>query len=755
MTRGGRIRRAVALGALLGLGLPTSAVSQAADRVRLDRLAALGRLWVTVKHFHPALADQPIDWDSALVAAIPRVNRAANDKAFAGAVQGMLEALGDPATRVLAKKPPAKLSPTDPGPRGRWLPGRVWLVQADNYEDLNDFPTVLDRLALMGDSARAASAVIVDLRTDAGSTDPAVMDVFQWAGLDRALANRPLRVPSLRGRYHAGFVPMVGFTSGGYFSGRYTIEGARIEPADSTRERRVAFVISEASALPPVALALQGAGLGRIVMEGRATQGPATTAMRVGLGEGLFAAIRTTDVVYSDGRSGFVPDTMVAPGRQQGTDPALDAALALLNRRGERAHRPTAGPAEPLPERFYDETPYPSVEYRLLAAFRMWGAVRYFFPYRPLMGEDWDAVLRTFLPRLEAARDSLEYTLAVAEMWTYLRDSHAFVESSVLADYLGKTRPPVRLRMIAGQPVVYQLHPDSAARATGIRMGDVILTVNGERARIRMARVGRYIAASTSQAWERDATGALLRGPDSSAVTVTVRGGDGKVRTLTMPRSARFRTSSVGNRSWPIIRRLADDIGYVDLDRLTTAMVDSMFATLADTRAIVFDMRGYPNGTAWSIAPRLTERQNVPAARFYRLQPMWRDTTEEITARFIQTLPPVGGSRYRGLTVMLIDETTQSQAEHTGVFFRAANGTTFIGSPTAGANGDVTTLVVPGGIRLSFSGQGTGPVDGTQLQRVGLKPDVLVRPTLAGIRAGRDEVLERALTWVRGKLGSR
>jgi C-terminal processing protease CtpA/Prc len=102
--------------------------------------------------------------------------------------------------------------------------------------------------------------------------------------------------------------------------------------------------------------------------------------------------------------------------------------------------------------------------------------------------------------------------------------------------------------------------------------------------------------------------------------------------------------------------------------------------------------------------------------------------------------------------VMLIDERTQSQAEHTGLFLRAANGTAFIGSPTAGADGDVTTLVVPGGIELSFSGQGVEAVDGTRLQRVGLKPDVLVRPTLAGIRAGRDEVLERALTWVRGRL---
>jgi hypothetical protein len=187
-------------------------------------------------------------------------------------------------------------------------------------------------------------------------------------------------------------------------------------------------------------------------------------------------------------------------------------------------------------------------------------------------------------------------------------------------------------------------------------------------------------------------------------------------------------------------------------DRLSTRMVDSMFAALADTRAIIFDVRGYPQGTAWPIAPRLTDRANVPAARFHRMQPMWRDTTEQSVVTFVQTLPPATGPRYHGLTVMLIDELTISQADHTGLFLRAANGTRFVGSPTTGANGDVTTLVVPGGLRLSFSGQGVEAIDGTQLQRVGLLPDVPVRPTIAGIRAGRDEVLKRALAYVRSEL---
>jgi hypothetical protein len=42
--------------------------------------------------------------------------------------------------------------------------------------------------------------------------------------------------------------------------------------------------------------------------------------------------------------------------------------------------------------------------------------------------------------------------------------------------------------------------------------------------------------------------------------------------------------------------------------------------------------------------------------------------------------------------------------------------------------------------------------DGRQLQRVGIQPHVRVCPTIAGLRAGRDEVLERGVDVVRERI---
>ena len=49
-----------------------------------------------------------------------------------------------------------------------------------------------------------------------------------------------------------------------------------------------------------------------------------------------------------------------------------------------------------------------------------------------------------------------------------------------------------------------------------------------------------------------------------------------------------------------------------------------------------------------------------------------------------------------------------------------------------------------------ISGLGVFYPDKRPTQRVGIVPDVEVKPTVAGIRAGRDEVLEEALRRILG-----
>ena len=94
------------------------------DSVRVQRLAAVGRLWGVVKYFHPAFLTRDVAWDSALVATIPRIRAAQTTSQYSMAVDQLLLAVRDEHTRVRVSTsstidPDSRLS-ADRGVTTRW-----------------------------------------------------------------------------------------------------------------------------------------------------------------------------------------------------------------------------------------------------------------------------------------------------------------------------------------------------------------------------------------------------------------------------------------------------------------------------------------------------------------------------------------------------------------------------------------------------------------------------------------------------------
>lgn len=743
------VRRIVAALFLCVVYAPRIAEAQGSpvrDSVQIARLASLGRLWGAIKFFHPALVSRPIDWDSALVAAIPRVRAATTRVEFTAAIDTMLAALGDPLTHVVKSAPMAPQLASAKKTHLDWQPDSTLVVSIGNPGDYLEVSQALQRG--QADIGRARR-IVFDLRTGGDAVEGGILGyVFSNAGINALLVPRLTSAPGFRTRMYSGFPTQVGGTSGGYWSGFSIVAGDVFQPRPNNPERRVVFLADRESDIPSIALALQQAGTGSIVIEGTSRELPKLgNSWEMSLTDSVRVSMRLGDVIAADGTVGAQANTAV--GVTSGSDAGLDVALQFVRRPAVPPEpRAASSTFTPPPERGYAEMSNPSIEYRLLGAFRFWNAINYFYPYKSLMGEDWNSVLTWAIPKFERARDSLQYGLAVAELVSKIHDSHGFVRGPGLNPFFGRATPGVKVRYVEGKAVVTEVSTDSTANASTIKVGDVVRRIDGEDIAARRARLAPYIAHSTAQALDDAMAQRILLGADSSTAVLGVMGADGREREVKLPRRFSIFRTMRWTRSGPTWRVLPGNIGYVDLERLTVAQVDSMFDALGNTKAIIFDNRSYPQGTAWSIAPRLTDRDDVVGARFQRPLVMSPDSTEWNTHAFIQTLPRTTKRRYHGKTVMLVDERTISQAEHTGLFFEAANGTKFVGSPTMGANGDVTTVVLPGGVMANFTGHDVRHADGRQLQRVGLQPDVLVRPTLAGIRAGKDEVLERAIRFV-------
>jgi hypothetical protein len=99
------------------------------------------------------------------------------------------------------------------------------------------------------------------------------------------------------------------------------------------------------------------------------------------------------------------------------------------------------------------------------------------------------------------------------------------------------------------------------------------------------------------------------------------------------------------------------------------------------------------------------------------------------------------GDRHTRLTVIVV--IVAASAHHGNA--RGGGAVVVAGSTTSGADGNVSTVPLPGGFNFLFSGIGVFYPDHTPTQRVGIVPDIVVTPTIEGIRVGRDEVLEAAI----------
>jgi C-terminal processing protease CtpA/Prc len=68
-----------------------------------------------------------------------------------------------------------------------------------------------------------------------------------------------------------------------------------------------------------------------------------------------------------------------------------------------------------------------------------------------------------------------------------------------------------------------------------------------------------------------------------------------------------------------------------------------------------------------------------------------------------------------------------------------------IGEPSGGSTGNPLQFELPGGGKARICAKRDTYPDGRSFVGKGIAPDILVAPTVADVRSGRDPVLERAL----------
>lgn len=398
---------------------------------------------------------------------------------------------------------------------------------------------------------------------------------------------------------------------------------------------------------------------------------------------------------------------------------------------------PGGTPVFDVDDLYYSGSNYPDESKRILSLFRYWNTINYFFPYKYIMDQNWDTTLVEFIPQIIEAPDALSYNLIFKRLTTRINDSHAFFSSSTYWSWLGTSYPPFLARFIENEMVITKVLP----QITEVNVGDIIKEIDGENIYNLRDSLREYAHGSNDVIIERELNHIIMQGVYGS-FSITVDDGS-NIHTESLSRNG-SNYNQLNTNTSPIWKDTTINgncnFGIIDMGRLESNDISIMFSDLWNTDALIFDIRNYPNGTLWDIVNYLYP-SSIHIANF---------TLPDITYPGRLSWYPVyigsGTSNpYSGNLIILFDERTQSHAEYTCMGLEQFPGAIKIGSTTAAADGNVAGIYLPGNINTYATFLGTYYPDYTPTQRVGIIPDFEVHPTISGIRAEKDEVMEFAL----------
>jgi C-terminal processing protease CtpA/Prc len=412
--------------------------------------------------------------------------------------------------------------------------------------------------------------------------------------------------------------------------------------------------------------------------------------------------------------------------------------LALItDAQGTLPHSPIKGEGSirlPAPATGDDRTT------RLADVILAWNVFQHFYPYFDVVQADWPGELERAVTSAATDKNAEAFLVTLERMVAALNDGHGNV---FLTNGPQKYRAPLLCAWVENRLVITRVIDAQGQR---IERGDLVNSIDGKPAARAISEAEALISGATPQWIRFRAVDQILLGRPDEPVSLEIEGyrEPGAKQRVTLKRIPQGAEQEVRPEK---VAELEPGIVYVDLDRVAEADWTAALPKLEQARGIVFDMRGYPKmGPVFlqhlTQKPLASAQWHVPIVlRPDRTKIEWEREGE-------WSLPPAA-PYLTAKKAFLIDGRAISYAESCMGIVEAYHLAELVGGPTAGTNGNVNPLSLPGGYRVTWTGMKVIKHDGSRHHGVGIAPTVPVSRTLAGVAAGRDEILERAVQIVR------
>ena len=368
-------------------------------------------------------------------------------------------------------------------------------------------------------------------------------------------------------------------------------------------------------------------------------------------------------------------------------------------------------------------------------AILLWNVFQHFYPYFDQIDCDWDSVLETSLKKAMAADSREDATANLQWMVAQLDDGHGRVMDR---QQMRRIRfASVRFDWIEDQLVVVASENDD------FKAGDIISRIDSKPAEDVLNEREELISGSPQ--WKRyRSTSELSYGTEDIPVSI-LRDGRSIDATLEFNASRPFNIEK-----GDVVRVEVDSdedrgkIWYIDMGRAEPKDVRGKMKEFAKAKGIVLDFRGYPRGTQFLFQHMTDEHMRSQKWLIPRQVRPDRVDMTDFDKRGRWQMPPLK-PRFEGKMVFITNGSAISYAESCMSIVANYKLGEIIGSPTAGANGNVNPFSLPGGYRVAWTGMRVINHDDSQHHVLGVQPTLPMKPTLQGVREGKDELLDKAI----------
>jgi carboxyl-terminal processing protease len=384
-----------------------------------------------------------------------------------------------------------------------------------------------------------------------------------------------------------------------------------------------------------------------------------------------------------------------------------------------------------------------TVEGRLAVFDDVWETIqgRYYDP--KFHGIDWQAKRNAFRPAAARASSTHEFYETLRQMIASLRDAHTRVYSpDEKFDWWNPRFVTVGLgiRAVDDVPIVVQVEQDSAAARTGIRPGDVIVSIDD----VPVTHIVAQRLRATGMTHDGDARfraiATLFEGAAGTSVKVGWSTRDGKQKSAVLQRYWSQRQLGFSNQR-------KGKLAILRLDAFTQSVALDFAKSLPDVlegaEGIVLDLRSNGGGDAEAMTDvaSLFLDDGINLGKFadrsgasFELQTfskrLWR-------------IPRSGPVKLP--LVVLAGESTSSAAEILVAALQSKRQARVIGSQTCGCVLAIRNRhALPDGGVLDVSEFDYRTAAGVRLEGAGIKPDDLIRLRRTDIYARRDAAFELA-----------